>query len=273
MALEVLPALEAEALERKAEGGRNGRPTQEKDEADRPHLSERGPQARDEAARLVGASGRSVALTIIRGEYAPDLLDDLAGVPLGTPGDLAGVSSETPGELDHDPARRSRRRSARASTFDGAAVDISDSNVSMIALSSRAEAAGLGAPVSRARANVVASSPRAACRRVHSGRFSISARRALMLVSVIGSPAFLRAVPCGEGRAEDGRVERSADPSLKLGGSSVAGVVPPETPAPRRRPHRACQGKPDQAYGSASPAPDSTTRAAGRSAMTSVKYR
>ena len=58
--LDLLPLAEAEALARKADGGRKGRPG-EKDVADLPHLSERRPLARDEVAAQLGVSGRQIA--------------------------------------------------------------------------------------------------------------------------------------------------------------------------------------------------------------------
>lgn len=72
LALEILPLKEKEGLRRKRDAGRSaapGRPA-EKDRADLP-----GVRARDEAAKSVGASGRSVAQAKRVNEQAPDLAE------------------------------------------------------------------------------------------------------------------------------------------------------------------------------------------------------
>jgi hypothetical protein len=71
----------AEGLRRKSAGGAAsapGRPVQ-KDEADLPHLSNRGPQARDQAASIVGTSGRAVSQFKRVQEAAPELAEKVRG--------------------------------------------------------------------------------------------------------------------------------------------------------------------------------------------------
>jgi hypothetical protein len=67
-ATDLLPIYEAET--------KRGRPnTEDENVADLPHLSERGPLARDKAAAAVGTSGRAVAQAKRVTEQAPDLAD------------------------------------------------------------------------------------------------------------------------------------------------------------------------------------------------------
>ena len=90
VALKVEEIFEADARDRKAEAGRSaapGRPAK-KDEANLPHViskpatsvasplpAVRAPQARDQAAAVVGASGRSVQMAKTVAKAAPDLAE------------------------------------------------------------------------------------------------------------------------------------------------------------------------------------------------------
>lgn len=72
VAAKALPHFEAEALQRKSQGGKGGI----EDVAPGPHLA-RAPLARDLAAQAVGASGRSVARVKRITEHAPELVDEV----------------------------------------------------------------------------------------------------------------------------------------------------------------------------------------------------